>query len=205
MATVLCSLIGAAFEKQRSKLQLNNSNNQRNFMINVRKGTHHSLQQSDIRGAWLTGVTAGMICRVDSTGTIALGGDGTTGIRGFAINNSTDGDAIESQKIALYTLDGNSQIETDQTENAVNATNYPVGTALYSKGATGLVTVTSTANGSIIGWVQGIRSLQASPGQTQSGQTYTSIDSSGNTSSKTFAFKAQVNVPVLGIKLAATA
>ena len=179
-------------------------------MINIKKGTAHSLQQSDIRGTYNTGVTAGMVVHVDANGVVQVGGtnnansDGTNGVRGFAINNSTDGDAIESNKIAVYTFDGNSIIETDQVENAVTLANYPLGTPVYSKGATGVVTTTSTNNGPIIGWVEGVRNLQACLGVTQSAQSYPSVDSSGNLTTKTYAFKAQVNIPVLSIKLAAT-
>ena len=103
-------------------------------MINIKKGTAFTLQQSDVRGfnpnpaqyGSGTAITAGALCYVSapsSIGTVgtvtavpAGGGVPSTfvGLKGFAINNSYDGDAIESGKIALYTLDGNSIIETDQ-------------------------------------------------------------------------------------------
>ena len=199
-------------------------------MINVKKGTAHSLQQSDLRGNAITGVIAGSVVHVDSTGTIALGGNGSTGLRGLAINNSIDGDVIESGKIALYTFDGNSVIETDQTDTdadgALNASTYPVGTPLYaSTNMVGTVTKTGSvqANGPVIGWVEGVRLLQnATPfpsgfAKTQDYKSATEAAAlanqvtTGNTafpsytsSTKNAAYKPQVNVPVLGIKLAAT-
>ena len=154
-------------------------------MINIKKGTAFSLSQSDIRGlnpgapygtSGATVITAGSLNYVNSSGVVTAAG-GTTysngGIRGFAINNSYDGDALESGKIALYTLDGNSVIETDQvdvvgdigggsTNSAINTTNYPVGTPLYASQATaGLVSKTTSGTpGPIIGWVEGVRALQ---------------------------------------------
>jgi hypothetical protein len=232
-------------------------------MINVKKGPAHSLGQADIRGtaptatqlsaATGTGVSsntytngapttviAGMLCRIDSTtGAVTPGGCGGTtnnGLRGFAINNLGDGDVIESQKIALYSLDGVSIIETDQVDitldsvAAVSLTNYPVGTAIYQSTATaGLVSKTSTNAGNLIGYVEGVRYLQNSTpnpvvplGGTGKSltQNYTSAteaadyaasNAAGNTnfpaytpSTGSATFKAQVNVPVLSIKLAST-
>jgi hypothetical protein len=195
-------------------------------MINVKKGTAHSLQQVDIRGgnpgapfgtSGATVLTAGSIAHVDATsGNVTLGGTGANGLRGFTINNSYDGDALESGKIAMYTLDGQSVIETDQvdlagdTVAAINLTNYPVGTPLYASTTTlGLVGKIPNGNG-VIGWVEGVRNLQnATPypsGITQSAQNYPRLlESDGGTPvTKSFAFKAQVNVPVLGIKLASS-
>ena len=216
-------------------------------MINIVKGTAHSLQQSDLRGGAITGVLAGMIAHVAANGNVAVGGDSTTGLRGFAINNSGDGDVIESNVIALYSLDGNSILETDQTDSndgALTAYTFPVGTPMYaSQVVPGKVTkfantlntagtpsgtastgANITSNGPVIGWVSGIRSLQNAtpyPSGTSSSQNYTSstetaainaANAAGNTNFPTYAnstksatYKAQVNVPVLGIKLAATA
>lgn len=195
-------------------------------MINVKKGTAFSLHQTDIRGgnpgspygtSGATVLTAGSIAHVDATtGNVTLGGTGANGLRGFTINNSYDGDALESGKIALYTLDGNSVLETDQVDltgdsvSAITVANYPVGTPLYASTSTaGLVGKTSNGNG-IIGWVEGVRSLQnATPypsGVAQSAQNYPSLleANNGTPVTKSFAFKAQVNIPVLGIKLAAS-
>ena len=209
-------------------------------MINVKKGVAHSLQQTDIRGTAITGVKAGMLARVGTTGAIALGGDSTTGLRGFAINNSTDGDVIESNKIALYTLDGHSVLETDQTDStdgALTATTYPVGTALYASfvqpgtvtkyaytnaGVTAGVASSgggATSNGPAIGWVEGTRYLQNNQlwAASATSQNYTSATEGAaltaggagqpvyTATTGTASFKPQVNIPVLGIKLAATA
>ena len=101
-------------------------------MINVRKGTAHSLQQTDVVGAVTVNasrtlglttsggatVVAGMLCQKNSSGNIELIDTCVTtasyGQVGFAVNASADGDVIESSKIGLYALDGSSVIETDQ-------------------------------------------------------------------------------------------
>ena len=218
-------------------------------MINVKKGNAHSLGQSDIRGTQQPGILAGMICNVDTAGYVNPGVSYTAGaaagLRGFAINTSAvgtyggDGDVLESNKIALYTLDGNSIIETDQTDTVqdgvLSATTYPVGTAIYASSnaagaGTGYGTVTksstnsaSGSNGTIIGWVEGVRFLQNAtpfPSGLSQTQNYTSatetaaIAAEGTTSNgqptytpstKSATYKYQYNVPVLSIKLAATA
>jgi hypothetical protein len=208
-------------------------------MINVKKGQAFSLHQADIRGtnpnptAYSgsgTVITAGELC-YSNAGTIAgvpaAGGVPSTfvGLKGFAINNSYDGDAIESQKIALYTLDGNSIIETDQVDSndgALNLTTYPVGTPIYpSQNTVGLVSKTNGSSTNAwaapIGWVEGVRYLQnATPypsGVTQASQNYTSATESSatqtqsgistyNGTTKSSTYKAQVNIPLLAIKLA---
>lgn len=98
-------------------------------MINVRKGTHHSLLQTDFTGNAKTGegVVAGMLVYKDTSGDIvkvpkldnATRGSATnkinsTAVIGFAITNQAEGDAIASGKISVYALDGGSVIETDQ-------------------------------------------------------------------------------------------
>jgi len=178
-------------------------------MINVVKGPAHSLGQSDIRGTWLTGVIAGMLCYVDGTdtpGKIALGplAQNKTGIVGFAINNSTDGDAIESGKIALYTLDGASVIETDQMTETVNTTNYPIGKPVYM-GASGLVTNVATNQVSPIGWVEGIRSLQSGANASAGAQNYASLTENlgGTAATLSYNYSGQFNTSVVAIKLAA--
>jgi len=198
-------------------------------MINVKKGNAHSLHQTDYRGAnpnptqYGTGgtvITAGELVYINSSGVVAgvptTGGATFVGLKGLAINNSYDGDAIESQKIAIYALDGSSIIETDQVDSndgALNLTTYPVGTPLYpSLNTVGLVSKTNGTSGNAwaapIGWVEGVRFLQnATPypsGKTQSAQNYPSLLEAYNGTPVTgsFAYKAQVNIPVLAIKLA---
>ena len=133
-------------------------------MINARKGTAHSLAQADIVGTIVAGqgVVAGMVCRLHTDGTILKGNASATTIQdtllGFAINNQDDGDVIESGKLGLYSLDGNSVIETDQTAATITAGNYPIGTALTAQ-TDGLVADGTPASDRIIGWVYGIRSL----------------------------------------------
>jgi hypothetical protein len=172
-------------------------------MINVKKGPAMSLKQADVRGTSVTGVTAGMVCYLGTDGAIHIGGtpSGSTGIMGFAINNSTDGDAVESNKIALYTLDGISIIETDQITGAL--TNYPVGAPVYAA-STGLITSSNTNQGGVIGWVEGQRSLQASPGQLLGSQSYPSLTENlnGTPTTLTYNYKGQTNVTVVSIKLA---
>ena len=216
-------------------------------MINVKKGNAHSLHQTDYRGTnnnpaqygttpYTSGTNylyAGMLAYINSSGVVlpfpASGGSASS-IKGFVINNNFDGDAIESQKIALYALDGSSIIETDQVDltqdsvTAINLTNYPLGTPIYASGGTaGLVSKTSGsgAYGTIIGWVENVRFLQNAtpyPAGSSSSQSYTSATETAavaaetatsngqpiySPSSKTATYKAQINVPVLSIKLAA--
>ena len=205
-------------------------------MINVRKGTAHSLQQSDVRGYDSGSIVAGMICNLGNDGYIYKGNENNTGdshgLIGFAINNSTDGDAIESGKVGLYTLDGNSIVETDQVDlatdsaSSINLTDYPIGTMLFASDANrGLVSKTHVHgeepdDNVVIGWVAGVRYLQnATPfpsgqaisqdyksGTEQAAQDGAAVSGnwavpSYNQSQKTTVYKAQVNVPVLAIKL----
>ena len=94
-------------------------------MINIKKGTAHSLQQSDKIGNAKSGeaVVAGMLVRIDSNGDVVKGvsAQGVADTLGFAINNQTDGDVLESGKIGFILLDGNSVIETDQASSAITA------------------------------------------------------------------------------------
>jgi len=136
-------------------------------MINVRKGTAHSLSQSDFIGVAQndTNIVSGQLVILDNSGNIDLAGgtpSGNTyaGINtaryGFALNDQTDGDVIESGKIGAYGLDGNSIIETDQTTASINSTNYPIGTAVVPDAtATGLVAPLASGNSTarIIGYV----------------------------------------------------
>jgi hypothetical protein len=184
-------------------------------MINVKKGTLHSLQQSDVRGAYpATTVTSGQICYISPAGVVTLGiptsagttrTADTTGVVGFAVQNSTDGDAVESNTMSLYTLDGNSIIETDQvvSTTAITAANFPIGSAVYADDTNiGMVASTGTSTQAPLGWVEGIRNLQAPLTVAQAAQGYNSVNDIGTITAKTYAFNAQVNIPVLGIKLA---
>ena len=212
-------------------------------MINCKKGTAFSLQQADIRGlnpnasqygSGSPTITAGELVYVAPTTYLVTavpttGGASFVGLKGFAMNNNYDGDAIESGKIAIYTLDGNSIIETDQvdltadsTTSGINLTNYPVGTPMYPSGGTaGLVSKINGSAGNLwpapIGWVEGVRSLpNATPypsGTTVGPQNYTSATEAAayaansqyptNTpSTKAAYYKAQVSTAVLAIKLA---
>jgi hypothetical protein len=112
-------------------------------MINVRKGTAHSLSQTDFVGNLKTdeNVVAGMLVRKDSSGDIVKVTTLTTaaesGLVGFALTNYNEGDAIESQKIGAYALDGGSVIETDQVTSSLTlGSNTQIGFAVVADGST---------------------------------------------------------------------
>jgi len=140
-------------------------------MINAKKGPAHSLQQTDFVGNAKTGeaVVAGMLVRLDSNGDIVKAGAAASAtatdavnasLYGFAANNQTDGDVIESGKIGAYALDGASVIETDQAVATITTGNYPVGTQIIPDAtATGLVRA-YVANGKVIGTVESIRNIR---------------------------------------------
>lgn len=139
-------------------------------MINFKKGTGHSLAQSDKIGkAKLNeGVVSGMLVELNTSGeTVKVatnpGSDSAWAnakLLGFAINSQTDGDVIQSGKIGFLSLDGNSVIETDQTDVEITAVNYPIGASIVTGATSGKVRVGSAANdGRIIGNVEGIRNL----------------------------------------------
>lgn len=140
-------------------------------MINAKKGIAHSLGQSDFIGAAKAneGVVAGMLVLKDANGDIVKAGAAAsatvtdpvnTARYGFAVNNQSDGDVIESGKVGAYSLDGNSVIETDQAAATINASNYPVGTVVVPDAtATGKVRA-GVANGKSIGVVDSIRSIR---------------------------------------------
>lgn len=170
-------------------------------MINIKKGTAHSLQQSDKIANAKTGeaVTAGMLVHIDSSGDCIKGVTGSSGtyaladLVGFAVNNQTDGDVLESGKIGFYLLDGNSVIETDQAAATITAANYPVGTALTGSGTAGTVK-TWAAGDRIIGYVEGIRSL---PVEASISQNY----KDRNAVTKTNTSYQPTTTALLGIKL----
>lgn len=134
-------------------------------MINFKKGPALSLHQVNYIGAAKAneGVVAGMVVQINGSGqvvkaTIENNATGLDGIFGFAINNQTAGDVIESGKIGVYALDGASVVETDQTTPAVvaNDTHFTVG-ALLSADAGKIVKVDNDFAGKIIGQVEGVR------------------------------------------------
>jgi len=170
--------------------------------LNIKKGTAHSLQQSDKIGNAKAGeaVVAGMLVHIDSNGDIIKGVSGSSGtfgvgdLIGFAIQTQTDGDVLESGKLGYYQLDGNSVIETDQAAAAITAGNYPVGTALTGNGTAGTVK-TAAAGDKVIGYVEGIRTL---PVEASLSQNYQNV--AGAT--KTNTSYQQTTKAFLGIKLA---
>lgn len=167
-------------------------------MINVKKGTAHSLQQSDLRGKAKAGeaVVAGMLCQIDTNGDVIKGvtSQGVANLLGFAINDQTAGDVIESGKIALYALDGNSVIETDQAAADITTSNYPVGTRLAGSTTTGLVKAWESGD-RVVGYVEGIREL---PTAASTSQAYLNLAGDSVTTTKTI----QKKVKLLAIKLA---
>jgi len=168
-------------------------------MINFKKGPALSLHQVNYLGKAKTneGIVAGMVVTINGSGqvvkpTIADSAVDKDLLLGFAINNQASGDVIESGVIGVYALDGSSVIETDQTEHAINATNYPIGTRLSVVTATGAVcTVANNYTGQIIGQVEGIRTI---PGTLQ-----TLSDNNGN------PYKVQLPTTVLAVKLSSGA
>jgi hypothetical protein len=120
-------------------------------MINFRKGTGHSMQQSDFIGtAAGNDIVAGMLVQKNATGEIEKADTVTTaadnGLLGFAITNEDEGDAIESGKIGCISLDGNSVIETDQfTDGPYTAAD--VGKAVIVSATDGMVK--AVAHGSV--------------------------------------------------------
>ena len=170
--------------------------------LNIKKGTAHSLQQSDKIGNAKAGAAAvaGMLVHIDSNGDIIKGVSGSSGtfgvgdLIGFAIQTQTDGDVLESGKLGYYQLDGNSVIETDPAAAALTAGNYPVSPALTGHGTAGTVQ-TAAAGDKVIGYVEGIRTL---PVEASLSQNYQNV--AGAT--KTNTSYQQTTKAFLGIKLA---
>lgn len=132
-------------------------------MINFKKGPALSLHQVNYIGSAKTdeNVVAGMVVAINGSNqvvkaTITNDADDKDGLYGFAINNQSAGDVIESGKIGVYALDGASVVETDQATVSITASNYPVGT-LVSATAGKVAPVGNTFAGKIIGQVEGIR------------------------------------------------
>jgi predicted RecA/RadA family phage recombinase len=169
-------------------------------MINFKKGPALSLHQVNYVGPIdttdttpSTGIVSGMVVRINSDGSVAAGATSSTAdintLYGFAINNATAGDVIEAGKIGVFALDGMSVVETDQTATEITSTTYPIGKAL-SVDINGKVKAvdTSSYQGKIIGWVEGIRSIPA--------------QANGATVINGRSFTYPVSTTVLGIKLA---
>jgi len=162
-------------------------------MINIKKGTAHTLQQSDVVGIAddANPVVAGMLVRKDdATGKILPGLSAATGagdLVGFAVTSNTDGDVIESGKNGMIMLDGNSVVETDQFVGAIGS--YAIGEALTGSVAGGSEGLVEAADGTdrVIGYVEGTRQLPS---------TLTTVDGNGR------AITVQVLTDVLAIKLA---
>lgn len=171
-------------------------------MINFKKGNGHSLHQTDKTGKAKANeaVIAGMFVNIDTSGDVVKGG-AATGVLGFAVNNQTDGDVIESGKIGVVLLDGNTVLETDQvkivTGSTINATDYPVGTALTYGTVGGDIGKVRAQTGveRIIGYVEGIRDF---PWTESVSQNYKNV--AGTTLTNTVT--TQKFIKVLGIKLA---
>jgi hypothetical protein len=111
-------------------------------MINIKKGTGHSLAQSDFLGtvtvdpitrAVTPTIVAGQIVsKTGSSDAIVSGIDNLTDQVGFAITDTSEGDAKESKKVGAYALDGNTVVETDQVVESVDYTNFPHGAPVYA-------------------------------------------------------------------------
>lgn len=159
-------------------------------MINFKKGPALSLRQTNFVAKAVAGqnVEAGHVVRLnDNAGVVevlkgaAASPATSAAIYGFAINDQTSGDVIESGKLGVYALDGASVVETDKVEGSISSASYPIGTALtvHTNG-----NVKAAGEGDkVIGWVEGIRSLPGKVVTLESGQ------------------KIQGSVTFLGIKL----
>lgn len=175
-------------------------------MINIVKGTAHSLSQSDITGLRDAGnaagqVYAGMCVGITSTGLVNKASSSAIPL-GFAINNYTDGDVIESGKVGIYLLDGNSVIETDQF-TAGDTPTIP-GTPIYVNydGATGLLTTTSASH-LFVGVFMGLGSLPAAePSTLTPATTYTYVNRAGTTITPTAPKMGWTTVTTWILKLA---
>lgn len=132
-------------------------------MINFKKGPALSLHQVNYIGKAKAdeAVVAGMVVEIDPTTKqvvkASISSGEKTGLYGFAINNQSAGDVIESGKIGVYALDGASVVETDQADN-LNESHFTVG-ALLSATAGKVVKVDGTFTGKIIGQVEGVRKI----------------------------------------------
>lgn len=134
--------------------------------INFKKGPALTLGQTDKVAKTVAGenIEAGHVVRLVTNGSVVEAHKGASAspapadeLLGFAINNQTDGDVIESGKLGVYLLDGATVVETDKTDSTINHTNYPLGAAVTAA-TDGTVSVAGEGD-KVIGTVEGIRSL----------------------------------------------
>jgi hypothetical protein len=142
-------------------------------MINFKKGPALSLRQTNFIGKPVAGnaIEAGHVVRVFTAAgaslvEVARGANSGTGavpgnvLLGFAINDQTDGDVVESGRIGVFGLDGASVVETDKYETAVATA--AIGTPLTTNDSGNLTTIAATggnAGSKVVGWVEGFRTL----------------------------------------------
>lgn len=133
--------------------------------INLKKGPGLSLGQVDKVGLIVDGegIVAGQVVRLadGANGVEVLQGVSATpasDLLGFALGDQTDGDVIDSGKLGVYLLDGQSIIETDQADN-ITAVNFPIGAQVTATTA-GKVELAGEGD-RVIGQVEGIRELPA--------------------------------------------
>jgi hypothetical protein len=173
-------------------------------MISFLKGQAYTLAQTDFRGGVATSGTifAGSAVRLDpTTSNILLGSSTTTPVAssnqdllGFSLNNDTDGDVLESGKIAAIGLDGNTVIETDQVsggQSAITAANFPVGSKVTVNSSGVLVAAGSTDL--VVGRVYGVRAFP--------GVATTATSSSGSIVGGGTSVAIQGPIQVLQVKL----
>lgn len=138
-------------------------------MINFKSGPSLSLHQVNAVGKTVTGqaIEAGMIVRLHTNSSSGLtealkgsetGASATGEVLGFAINDQTDGDVIESGKIGVYLLDGASIVET--TNFTGSASGYTIGLNV-SANTDGTILPTAATGYRVIGQVVGTRALPA--------------------------------------------
>lgn len=183
-------------------------------MINIKKGTGLSLQQSD---AVLTltaneDIKAGMVVATTSAGA-AIKSIQTTGDKlvGFALGNQEDTDVIDAGKIAVIRLDGHSVIETDQAFETINSTNFPLGGPVYAytAGSTALSLgkvggANQGSGNTLVGYVEGIRTVPAAkPTTLTPAVSHKYVDRSGTEITPAAVNMGWPTVTVVGIKLIA--
>ena len=140
-------------------------------MINVKKGTGFTLEQSDFTGAAVSTVpiTAGEVVYLDNSGNIQYATaalsvpNGAGGRVGFALSGSTEGSVIASGRVPVLALDGNSVIETDQFDGSVGSYTIGQNVTASSSGNGNItlqsVTVGATPTAKVLGVVVGNRQL----------------------------------------------
>lgn len=139
-------------------------------MINVRKGSAHSLGQTDFVGNAKAneGIEQGMLVEKDTSGDIvkiakldnstrgsATNKVGLQKLLGFALTNQSEGDAIASGKIGVYALDGSSVIETNKYTGTITISDIGNPVVQDSNSGTNgnVCVVAAETTERIIGWV----------------------------------------------------